>query len=65
MDSPHDEQFVVYVRLDREHSYPPSAVEQTAIHCASYEEARRVRQRCHELSRECVIRFTGPAGGGD
>lgn len=65
MDSAHDDQFVVYVRLDRAHPYPPEAVEQTVIHCTSYEEARRIRQQYHNTSRECVIRFTGPSGGGD
>jgi hypothetical protein len=64
MDSMHDE-FAVFVRLDRAHPYPPENVEQDIIHCFSYEEARRVRQRCHEAARECVIRYLGPAGGGD
>lgn len=65
MDHVHEDAFVVYVRLDREQSHRPEAMEQISIPCASYEEARQVRQKCHALSRECIIRYTGTAGGGD
>jgi hypothetical protein len=65
MDSVPDDGFVVFIRRDRNHSYPPEAVEQPVIHCASYEEARRVWQQYHSTAHECVIRYLGPAGGGD
>jgi hypothetical protein len=65
MDPVHDDGFVVFVRLDRAHPYPPEAVEQVVIHCASYEEARRVWHQYHASAHECVIRYLGPAGGGD
>ncbi|HXG13041.1 MAG TPA: hypothetical protein VNK04_25005 [Gemmataceae bacterium] len=65
MDSVYSDEFVVFVRLDRAHPYPPEEVEQDIFHCSSYEEARRIRQQCHRADRECVIRYLGPAGGGD
>jgi hypothetical protein len=65
MDLLHEDGFVVYVRLDRAHAYPPEAVEQAVVHCASYEEARLVRHQYHAAAQECVIRYLGPAGGGD
>lgn len=33
--------------------------------CAGYEEAERMRQELHRQGRSCIIRYIGPAGGGD
>lgn len=65
MDTLLEDGFVVYLRLESTDPYSPEAAEQAVVHCSSYAEARQVRRRCHDASRECVIRYTGPAGGGD
>ena len=65
MDFDHDDQFVLFVRADRNHIEEPEAVEQPLGACASYEEARRVRRQFRGTANEYVIRFLGDSGGGD
>jgi hypothetical protein len=65
MDTAHEDCFVVYVRPDPSHFQRPEAVEPTAIHCPTYEDARKVRQVYQGPNCTCVIRFIGPVGGGD
>jgi hypothetical protein len=65
MDAVHEDCFVVFVLEDPCGTEAPEAVEQEVISCSTYEEARRVRQEYHALGRSCLIRFVGPAGGGD
>jgi hypothetical protein len=65
MDFDHDDQFVVFVRADRNHIEEPEAVEQPLVACSSYAEARRVQRQFHGTANECVIRYTGDSGGGD
>jgi hypothetical protein len=57
-----DDCFVVYVR-DRKTN--PDSVEHTLVSCGSYQEADTVRRENQGPDRHCIIRFTGPAGGGD
>ncbi len=63
----HEDRFVVFVRFAPGSATLPEAVEGTQITCSSYEEARRVRRSFQHRGRgwDCIIRFVGPAGGGD
>jgi hypothetical protein len=65
VDTVPEDGFVVYVRQDPAHSFPPENAERPIIHCASYEEARRVWQQWHNSAQHCVIRYLGTVGGGD
>jgi hypothetical protein len=65
MDTVHDDRFLVFVRADRSHSTPPEDFERYLISCPTYEDARRIQREYRSRSRECVIRYLGPAGGGD
>jgi hypothetical protein len=60
-----DDRFLVYVRTDRDHSNPPEDCERYLTSCDTYEEARRIQREYRSFARECVIRYFGPAGGGD
>jgi hypothetical protein len=65
MDLVHDDRFIVFVRHASPNEERPDAAERPLITCATYAEARRVRREIHNSARECVIRYIGPAGGGD
>jgi hypothetical protein len=65
MDLVHDDRYVVFVRTPDHPGERPDGTERALITCASYAEARRVRREIHNSSRECTIRYIGPAGGGD
>jgi hypothetical protein len=65
MDTVHDDRFMVFLRADRSHTQPPDTAERPLHTCATYEEARRIQRAYHNTSVECVIRYLGPAGGGD
>jgi hypothetical protein len=41
------------------------ARERELVTCSSYEEARWVQRECTSPTRQCIIRYVGPAGGGD
>lgn len=63
----HDDHFMVFIRYDAT-KVPPftDAVEEPLAVCASYGEARRIRQALHTtVPGDCVIRFMGESGGGD
>ena len=60
-----EDRFMVFVRDISDCPPPPEAVEQEVDSCASYEEARRVQRAYSASARLCVIRYLGPAGGGD
>jgi hypothetical protein len=62
MDNSHDDRYLVFLRLDGGHGKDPEKNEEPLAECNSYEEARRVKQN---IAKDCVIRFTGCAGGGD
>jgi hypothetical protein len=65
MESSQDDRFIVFLRQPRGAWYPPDLAEQPLASCASYAEARRILKAFHYTARECVIRYVGPAGGGD
>lgn len=58
-----DDGFVVYIREEASRGDPASEVPLAV--CASYEEAGWVRRENQRPGRRCVIRYVGPAGGGD
>jgi hypothetical protein len=61
----HDDRFLVFVRADRSLTNSPENCESYLISVSTYEEARRIQREYRSLARECVIRYLGPAGGGD
>jgi hypothetical protein len=65
MTSVPEDRYLVYVRADRSHSFPPEECERYLTSCSTYEDARRIQREFRSNSRECVIRYLGPAGGGD
>lgn len=65
MNTVHDDRFLVFVRADRTPTTPPEEFERYLISCPTYEEARRIQREYRGFARECVIRYLGPAGGGD
>jgi hypothetical protein len=66
MDAVHEDRFEVFLRRDRNHlGTLPDVVEQPLASCSTYQEARDVRRLFHRTAGECVIRYVGPAGGGD
>jgi hypothetical protein len=61
-----EDRFVVFLRPDRMLTCAPETVEEPLGHFPSYVEAACwVRREYHWLARKCIIRFVGPAGGGD
>jgi hypothetical protein len=65
MDCAREDDFVVFIRSDSGYESAPDSVEWPLASCASYEEARRVRESCSNRTGDCVIRFVGETGGGD
>jgi hypothetical protein len=60
-----EDRYLVFLRMERSESERRACDEEPLADCATYEEAREVRRRYHDCGRDCVIRFVGPAGGGD
>ena len=58
-----DDCFVVYVRERRTNPHRP--MEAQLVSCGSYQEAEMVRRENQGPDRHCIIRYMGPAGGGD
>jgi hypothetical protein len=65
MESAHDNDFVVFVRMDRTYGGAPATFEHVVSCCATQAEARRVKRDFHRAACECVIRYVGEVGGGD
>ena len=65
METVDEDRFIVYLRRDDSHPDRPDCSEWPLITCATYEEARRVQREFQRTSRDCVIRYIGPVGGGD
>lgn len=67
MDTAHDDRYLIFLRYDLGHAHATvDAAEQPLASCASYHEARRIRLALQGAgSGDCVIRYVGPAGGGD
>jgi hypothetical protein len=63
MDSSiYEDGFLVYVRADTAHVDEPESNEEPLAICASYQEARRIK---NDAAGKCVIRYAGCTGGGD
>jgi len=58
-----DDCFVVYIRERK--ANPNRPAERPLVSCGSYQEAEMVRRENQGPDRHCIIRYTGPAGGGD
>jgi hypothetical protein len=67
MESVHDDHFMVFLRFDLRYAKTSSeATEQPLACCSTYEDARRIRKVLQGAAAgDCVIRYIGPAGGGD
>jgi hypothetical protein len=65
MNGIHEDRFMVFLRLDRNHASPPEEFERCLTSCPTYEEARRIQREYRTFARECVIRYEGETGGGD
>lgn len=65
MGNSFEDRFVVFVRGDSASCEGPEAVERELVSCSTYEEADWVRHEYGQNVRRCVIRYLGPAGGGD
>jgi hypothetical protein len=60
-----DDRFVVFVRERRPVGKFHMALERQLTTCSTYEEAKAVSRECSGPARQCIIRYVGPAGGGD
>jgi hypothetical protein len=60
-----EDRFIVYLRWDGSQPDRPDCAEWPLTTCATYEEARRIQREFRHTSRDCVIRYIGPVGGGD
>jgi hypothetical protein len=60
-----DDRYLVFVRAARDHATPPEELEKYLTSCPTYEEARRIQREFRSCDRDIVIRYLGPAGGGD
>jgi hypothetical protein len=65
MDAVFEERFIVFVRHDLGHASRPDHSERPLATCSSYAEARLLQRQLLRESRESIIRFVGPSGGGD
>lgn len=67
MEPVRDDRFMVFIRYDATHVGPfADAVEEPLAACATYGEARRIREALLATAPGgCVIRFMGESGGGD
>jgi hypothetical protein len=65
MEQFQDDRFAVFARRECGHGERPDATERPLVTCATYGEARRIQREILRSSRICIIRYVGPAGGGD
>jgi hypothetical protein len=65
MESSVDDRFVVFVRDLGAPHFTLAEAERELVTCSTYEEARWVRRENGTATRKCIIRYVGPAGGGD
>lgn len=57
--------YLVFLRDRSREQDGPEQAEQPVAGCASYAEARQIQRLNLQAKRDCVIRYAGPAGGGD
>ncbi len=62
MDAAFEDCYVVFVR-DKDEGEP--VAEHPVVNCSTYEEAEGIRRMLARPSRQFLIRYVGPAGGGD
>jgi len=65
MESFLDDRFVVFLCHIANRSNRPDDAERVLATCSSYEEARQIQRHLQHQDHKCVIRYVGPAGGGD
>jgi hypothetical protein len=65
MDCTREDDFVVFIRSDPGDLSAPETLEWPLASCATYEEAKRLRDSVSARNGDCVIRFLGETGGGD
>ena len=65
MERIHEELFMVFLRHGSSHAHHPDRAERPLLLCSSYAEARRIQREFRHTARDCIIRYVGPAGGGD
>jgi hypothetical protein len=65
MEPTNADQYLVYVRSRLRRACPPEEAEEPLTSCSTYAEARQVQLANQGPGMECIIRFVGPAGGGD
>jgi hypothetical protein len=65
MDIRFDAPYVVYLRKEGGASPAPDAVEPIEIPCATFAQARQIRQDLQDPHLRCIIRYHGETGGGD
>ena len=59
-----DDCFAVFARDEEERAGAPP-MEHEVVRCTSHDEARQFCQRYGDVHRRYIIRYLGPAGGGD
>jgi hypothetical protein len=65
METAQEDVFLVFALWDQGARGGPQAAEQEVACCPTYGDACRVRRRFRDVDIPCVIRYVGPAGGGD
>jgi len=60
-----DDCFVVFVRDEGSPEYGVAPRERELVACSTYAEAECVRRENGGPTKKCIIRYVGPAGGGD
>jgi hypothetical protein len=65
MNNGQNDCYLVFLRADRAHTFPPEECERYLTSCSTYGDARRIQREFRYSSRECVIRYEGETGGGD
>jgi hypothetical protein len=65
MEHVYEDLFAVFLRRDGSCGQRPDLTERPLATCSSYAEARRIQSALRQAARDCIIRYVGPAGGGD
>jgi hypothetical protein len=60
-----DDRFAVFAHVEPKTPERPDQSERPLATCATYAEARRIQREFLRACRICVVRYVGPAGGGD
>jgi hypothetical protein len=60
-----DDCFLVFVRDEGSREFGLAPRERELVACPTYAEAEDVRRENAGPTKKCIIRYVGPAGGGD